>query len=65
MALRGRWTKEDIRVLKGPQLRALKKNAERANDDLVASWCEEALQHRTTTPRTAGSPPEEDTKNSL
>ena len=44
MALRGRWTKEDVEALNPYKLRALRKNAARARDDLVVSWCDEVLQ---------------------
>ena len=55
MALRGKWTREEVEALGALQLRALKKNAERARDDMVASWCDEAIQRRTQQLKSTGS----------
>ncbi len=44
MALRGKWSREDVAGLSRPQLLALRKNAVRARDDQVLGWCDEALK---------------------
>jgi hypothetical protein len=44
MALRGKWSRGEVAGLSRSQLRALRKNAERARDDQVLGWCEEALK---------------------
>jgi hypothetical protein len=44
MALKGRWTKQDVEALRASQMRTLRKNAVRARDDQVVSWCDEVLQ---------------------
>jgi hypothetical protein len=46
MALRGKWTRGDVGALSASQVRALRKNALRARDDQVASWCDEVLHAR-------------------
>jgi hypothetical protein len=43
MALRGKWTRGDVGALSASQVRALRKNALRARDDQVVSWCDEVL----------------------
>ena len=44
MALRGKWSREEVAGLSRPQLLALRKNAERAKDDYVLAWCDEVLR---------------------
>lgn len=41
--MRGNWRKEDIEALRPLQVRALRKNAERARDEQVLCWCDEVL----------------------
>jgi len=59
LALRGNWTRTNIEALTRLQLRSLRVNAERAGDQKILEWCDEALQARTkkpTTKRPAKSP---------
>ena len=44
MALRGKWSRGEVAGLSRSQLRALRKNAERARDDQVLGWCEDVLK---------------------
>ena len=44
MALKGKWSREEVAGLSRPKLRALRKNAERARDGQVLGWCDEALK---------------------
>ncbi len=44
MALRGKWSREEVAGLSRSQLLALRKNAERARDDQVLGWCEDVLK---------------------
>ena len=62
MALRGGWRKEEVEALKPAQLRALRKNAERARDDLVVSWCDEVLRSPAVPSKAANPLPREETK---
>ena len=50
LALRGNWTKTNIEGLTRLQLRSLRANAERAGDQKIIEWCDEALQARAKKP---------------
>jgi len=54
MALRGRWTRTDVEALSVSKVRALRKNAVRARDDQVISWCDEVLQDNPQRPKDTG-----------
>jgi len=50
LALRGNWTKTNIEALTRLQLRSLRANAERAGDQKILEWCDEALLARAKKP---------------
>lgn len=64
MALRGKWKKTDVEALNSYKVRALRKNAARARDDQVVSWCDEVLQGLAPPTEATDPLPTEETKKS-